>query len=212
MQRGTTRRCAVVVAALLALAEFGAPAVHADDTVPTTPPPTSVPLAPAGRGTAVQVEPTDPPPTTTLPPVTSPPRLSGDSVPWFSGTGRRVVYSKGSMRVWIVDGSENLVRSHLVSGRLNQPNYGEYRVFSRSAFTCNIDHPETCMRWMVRFTTGPNGDNIGFHEIPRKNGWPVQTDSQLGQALSSGCVRQSTDDAWFMWNWAGVGTKVVVIP
>ena len=67
------------------------------------------------------------------------------------------------------------------------------------------------MRWMVRFTRGPSGDNIGFHEIPRRNGVPLQSDSQLGQALSAGCVRQSTADAQFMWGWAYIGTRVVVI-
>ena len=30
-------------------------------------------------------------------------------------------------------------------------------------------------------------------------------------ALSGGCVRQTTDDAIWMWNWAGLGTTVVVL-
>ena len=64
---------------------------------------------------------------------------------------------------------------------------------------------------MVRFTVGPDGDNIGFHEIPKNNGVPVQTEAQLGQPLSGGCVRQATPDAEYMWNWAPVGTKVVVL-
>jgi lipoprotein-anchoring transpeptidase ErfK/SrfK len=67
------------------------------------------------------------------------------------------------------------------------------------------------MRWMVRFAHGPTGGNIGFHEIPRDNGVPMQSDSQLGQALSSGCVRQSTADAQYMWLFGGIGTRVVVI-
>ena len=57
---------------------------------------------------------------------------------------------------------------------------------------------------------GPDGDNIGFHEIPKKNGVPVQT-CQLGQPLSGGCVRQATPDAMYMWDWAPVGTEVVVL-
>jgi lipoprotein-anchoring transpeptidase ErfK/SrfK len=40
----------------------------------------------------------------------------------------------------------------------------------------------------------------------------VQSVSQLGQPLSGGCVRQSTPDAIWMWNWAYIGTKVVVLP
>ena len=65
---------------------------------------------------------------------------------------------------------------------------------------------------MVRFAIGGDeGDNIGFHEIPKKDGVPVQSVSQLGTPLSGGCVRQSTPDAIYMWNWAPVGTKVVVL-
>ena len=66
------------------------------------------------------------------------------------------------------------------------------------------------MRFMVRFTKGPQGDNIGFHEIPKRDGVPVQSESQLGQALSGGCVRQATSDAEYMWAFAGIGTTVVV--
>jgi lipoprotein-anchoring transpeptidase ErfK/SrfK len=67
---------------------------------------------------------------------------------------------------------------------------------------------------MVRFTKGPGGDNIGFHEIPTNNntGNKVQSVDQLGTPLSGGCVRQSTPDAQYMWGFAGLGTKVVVLP
>jgi hypothetical protein len=131
-------------------------------------------------------------------------------VPALSGAGRRVVYSKNQMRVWIVDSNNVTVRTYRVSGRFGQPSPGVYQVFSRSTFTCNIDHPNICMRFMVRFAHGPLGDNIGFHEIPKRDGVPIQSDAQLGQALSGGCVRQSTADALYMWDFAGIGTTVVV--
>jgi hypothetical protein len=115
------------------------------------------------------------------------------------------------MRVWIIEADGTVVRSYRVSGRYAQPAQGTFYVFSRSAFTCHNGNAHVCMRYMVRFTRGPSGDNIGFHEIPRRDGVPMQRDSQLGQALSSGCVRQSTADAQFMWAWAGIGTKVVVV-
>lgn len=184
----------------------------ADET--TTTPAT---LAPAVRGTAIQETPTLPDPNTTTtaprPPATTspPPPPSAFAAPPNSGTGRRVVYSKSRMRVWIIEANGAVARTYLVSGRLNQPSPGTYKVFSRSSYTCNIKATNVCMRWMVRFTKGPSGDNIGFHEIPRRDGVPVQSNSQLGQALSGGCVRQATADALAMWNWAGIGTKVVVL-
>ncbi len=217
------RRGLGVVMATLSVAAFTltvtvavAPVAHGDDPPPTTAASTTPlvgeasSLDGASRGAVAQLTPTLPPPPTE-PPYVAPLR-SPDVAPLDSDWGRRVVYSKGSMRVWMVDGANNVERSYLVSGRFSQPNYGVYSVYSRSTFTCNIDHPNVCMRWMVRFTQGPNGDNIGFHEIPRKDGWPLQTEAQLGIALSSGCVRQSTLDAMLMWVFAPNGTKVVVIP
>lgn len=133
-------------------------------------------------------------------------------LPAGSGAGRRAVFSISQQFVWAVEADGSIARSYLVSARLDMPRPGTYRVFSKSEFTCARSNWNECMRWMVRFTKGPEGDNIGFHEIPRIKGVPVQTDAQLGQPLSSGCLRQSTADAWFMWLWAPVGTTVVVVP
>ncbi|HVE20211.1 MAG TPA: hypothetical protein VNB52_14045, partial [Ilumatobacteraceae bacterium] len=106
--------------------------------------------AAATRGSSIQETPTEPPPPTEEPPttvITVPPNTG---VPFSSGLGRRVVYSKNQMRVWIVDTTNVTVRTYRVSGRMGQPNPGTYHVFSRSTFTCNIDHPDICMRFMVR--------------------------------------------------------------
>jgi peptidoglycan hydrolase-like protein with peptidoglycan-binding domain len=132
-------------------------------------------------------------------------------LPANSGTGRRVVYSRAMQRVWAVDEQGNVVKTHLVSGRLHEPYAGTYSVFSRSENTYNVDDPDVKWHWMVRFAHGPEGGNIGFHEIPTRFGVPLQSESQLGQPLSGGCVRQSTADALWMWNWAYLGTKVVVL-
>ena len=163
------------------------------------------------RGTQAQITPTLPPPTTTTT-TTAPPAWA---LPANSGSGRRVVYSKSRQRVWTVEANGGVSKTHLVSGRLtwNQPLPGTYSVFSRSSYTCNIKNRDICWRYMVRFAKGPGGDNIGFHEIPTNNrtGRKLQSESQLGTALSGGCVRQRTSDAQYMWAWAPVGTKVVVL-
>jgi len=152
-----------------------------------------------------------PPPPTTTTTTTLPP----ETLPLNSGIGRRVVYSKSAQRLWTVEADGSVSKTHLVSGRRtwNQPLPGVYSVFSRSAFTCNIKNPALCWRYMVRFTKGPDGDNIGFHEIPTNNdtGRRVQSDDQLGTPLSGGCIRQATPDAVYIWNWAYIGSKVVVL-
>jgi lipoprotein-anchoring transpeptidase ErfK/SrfK len=184
------------------------PVIDPPMVVEVPPPPV---VATPERGTAYQATDTLPPPPTTTTTSTLPP----DALPLNSGTGRRVVYSKSAQRVWIVEEDDSVSKTHLVSGRRtwNQPLPGEYSVFSRSLFTCNIKNPALCWRYMVRFTKGPDGDNIGFHEIPTNNdtGVRVQSDSQLGTPLSGGCIRQATPDALYMWNWAYIGSKVVVL-
>ena len=196
-----------------------APGLTESEPAPSTQPPLLVAdlSNPAGaapqRGTDRQVAETLPPPSTTTT-TTLPPEWN---LPGNSGNGRRIVYRKSwPMRVWTVESNGAVSKTHLVSGRAdwNQPTPGTYSVFSRSGYTCNINNPHICWRYMVRFTKGPGGDNIGFHEIPTNlnTGYKLQSESQLGLALSGGCVRQRTSDAVYIWNWAPVGTKVVVLP
>jgi lipoprotein-anchoring transpeptidase ErfK/SrfK len=73
--------------------------------------------------------------------------------------------------------------------------------------------PVIQMEYMTRFAISPNKKNtIGFHAIPSRDGAPMQTPAQLGTFQSGGCVRMLKDNAIFIFNWATVGTKVVVLP
>jgi lipoprotein-anchoring transpeptidase ErfK/SrfK len=40
----------------------------------------------------------------------------------------------------------------------------------------------------------------------------MQTVDELGAFKGSGCLRSSTQDALFIYQWATLGTKVVVVP
>jgi lipoprotein-anchoring transpeptidase ErfK/SrfK len=66
------------------------------------------------------------------------------------------------------------------------------------------------MQYFVRFTQGPTGAAIGFHSIPTSHDVPLQKRSQLGTPQSHGCIRQWRPDAKALWDFAIVGTKVVV--
>jgi hypothetical protein len=54
---------------------------------------------------------------------------------------------------------------------------------------------------------------IGFHALPLhvEDDSPYQTEAELGTRLSGGCQRQANLDAEFTWDFAQIGTKVVVI-
>jgi lipoprotein-anchoring transpeptidase ErfK/SrfK len=134
------------------------------------------------------------------------------ALPAGSGQGRRIVFSQSQQRVWLVDDqTDSVQRTYLVSGSVTdnlQP--GTYSVYSKSRWAVGIDDSGV-MQYFVRFTQGPTGAAIGFHSIPTKNGVPLQTRAQLGTPESHGCIRQYLPNAIALWNFAPIGTKVVVV-
>jgi lipoprotein-anchoring transpeptidase ErfK/SrfK len=139
----------------------------------------------------------------------SPP--SSTVLPAHAGSGRRVVFDMSGQRVWLVGPAGNVQRTYLVSGsRTGNLAPGRYEVYSRSRHAVSYTYEET-MQYMVRFAHGENAA-IGFHDIPRdQQGDPVQTRAQLGQRLSSGCIRQARPNARALWSFAHLGTRVVVV-
>lgn len=134
---------------------------------------------------------------------------SDDALPTGSGTGRRVVFSESAQRVWLVGASGEPVGTWLVSGSLTDNlSPGTYSVWSRSEQAWGIDDSGT-MRYFVRFAHGERAA-IGFHDIPVDDGEPVQGVDALGTPQSHGCIRQRRADARRMWDFAQMGTTVVV--
>jgi lipoprotein-anchoring transpeptidase ErfK/SrfK len=133
-------------------------------------------------------------------------------VPNKSGTGRRIVYANRQQRVWVINADNEVIRTFPVSGMLGQPGKGTFSVFSKSPTSYSPEFAGVTFRFMTRFAIGRNGGNIGFHEIPVHNNKPMQTVDELGAFKGSGCLRSSTQDALFIYRWATLGTKVVVVP
>ena len=133
-------------------------------------------------------------------------------VPANSGAGRRIVYANRQQRVWVINAENEVIRSFLVSGMLGQPGKGTFAVFSKSLASYSPEFAGVTFRYMTRFAIGRNGGNIGFHEIPTRNGKIMQTVDELGTFKGSGCLRSSTQDARFIYQWATLGTKVIVVP
>ena len=125
------------------------------------------------------------------------------------GLGKRIVYCVSCGRVWLVDNQEFVVRSYLVSGKQGTPNPGAYKVFERFRFTeSDLDHlvkMEYYVGYVWSVTT-----SLGFHTIPTRNGVPIQGMDELGSFKSHGCARQAIPDAIALWDFAPMGTTVVV--
>ncbi len=136
----------------------------------------------------------------------------GDPMPAGTGAGKRVVYSLSGNHVWLVDANNTVRRTYLVSGtKFGQVSPGSYHVLRKRRHTTSYDGADR-MQYMVTFTEGKNAA-IGFHDIPIviSTGRAIQTRLQLGQSLSDGCVRQDPADAKALWEFAPVGTRVVVL-
>jgi lipoprotein-anchoring transpeptidase ErfK/SrfK len=131
-------------------------------------------------------------------------------VPADSGDGKRVVFDQSDQRVWLVDDDGSVERTYLVSGSVTDNlDPGTYSVYSRSEDAVGVDDSGT-MKYFVRFTQGPTGAAIGFHDIPIDDGHLVQTVAQLGTPQSHGCIRQERPNAIALWDFAPVGTEVDV--
>lgn len=140
---------------------------------------------------------------------------TGDKAPPLpenSGTGKRVVYERISQRAWAVDGDGEIIRSWLIAGsQYNNEVPGTHYVYSRSEQS-TAWNGKAILPYMIRWYQTEIG-HIGFHGIPVhvSDGSPYMTEDELGTRLSGGCQRQSNLDARFMWAFAEVGTKVVVL-
>ncbi|CAN5741495.1 hypothetical protein BH23ACT12_BH23ACT12_15360 [soil metagenome] len=173
---------------LLQLLGLRPPSAPVSGSIPPPPPPVDV-AAPAPPAPA--------------------PALDAASVPADSGSGRRVVYSVSAQRVWLVNDDGSLHGAWPVSGRRGLPKPGSYSVFSRSR-NARAAAPGITMEFMVRFVR-TSGLPIGFHAIPvNRRGAQIQRVDQLGTFQSLGCVRQRYEDAVTMWEFAQIGTPVIV--
>jgi hypothetical protein len=134
------------------------------------------------------------------------------ALPPNSGSGKRVVYDRAGQRVWAVDKNDRVVRSWLVSGsKYNNEVPGTHEVYSRSEVS-TAWNGKAFLPKMIRWLKTDIGA-IGFHGIPRHvaDGSRYMKDTELGTRLSGGCQRQADMDATFMWDFAQIGTKVVVL-
>ncbi len=126
------------------------------------------------------------------------------------GSGRRIIYTNGGQRAWLINATGELHKTHQVTGRRGIPAVGRYNVYSMSRYAY-APYDGITMEFMVRFARGEWP--YGFHSIPV---WPdkrpLQVPAKLGTHGSGGCVRQLWDDAEAVFEWSSVGTRVIVTP
>jgi hypothetical protein len=87
------------------------------------------------------------------------------------------------------------------------PKVGEFRVFDKKAKAKSL-FDDSVFFYFTIFQKSESGHSIGFHSMP------VLPDGRLagmlGEPTSHGCVRLSADAARRIYDWASIGTKVIV--
>ncbi|MGK5631154.1 hypothetical protein [Streptomyces sp. URMC 123] len=126
------------------------------------------------------------------------------AVPASSGSGRRVVYSLGAHRVWLVGADEQATRTFEVVPSTVSPAPGEYKVTSRTARIKGSDGVP--VENVVRFTSVGNVV-VGFSAAVDGSMPAPNPNAQR----KTGGIRESREDGAAMWMFATTGTKVVVI-
>jgi lipoprotein-anchoring transpeptidase ErfK/SrfK len=134
--------------------------------------------------------------------------------PLDGNTGRRIVYDKTLMTVWLVNKKDEVVGRFPVVGRWDRPVKGEYKIYSKSPKSGNPNSRVT-FNYMTRFAYGNDGKTpIGFHDIPRYyDGRMMHSKDQLGLPVATGgCIRMDPKDAEQLYEWSKIGDRVIVLP
>ena len=129
-------------------------------------------------------------------------------LPADSGAGTRVVYALGEQRIWLVQESsdglgEEVLHSYPVHRSSVDPDPGSYTVSSRSAQLTGSDGVP--IEHVVVFTAP--GDVVFGFSTATDGSLPDPTAEQR-----TGGIRQGAADGETMWQFAAIGTGVVVVP
>ncbi|MFH8514902.1 L,D-transpeptidase [Streptomyces gelaticus] len=127
------------------------------------------------------------------------------ALPADSGTGKRVVYALEDRRVWLVDADGKATRTFEVMPSTLNPLPGTYRVNTPRSGAPTKGSDGVMIEHVVRFAMV---DNVAV-------GFSAAVDGSMESpdpTLKTGGVRMSRADGDAMWDFALVGTKVVVLP
>jgi hypothetical protein len=124
-------------------------------------------------------------------------------LPKHSGVGKRVVYSLGQKRVWLVDDGNKVLRTFPVAAQDVAPAKGLHHVFFRRDSGTGGDGKQ--VEHVVLFAM-THGANVGFSaavdgSLPKK-----------GSDEHGAAIRASRADTSALWQFATLGLAIDVMP
>lgn len=130
------------------------------------------------------------------------PAPESTAVPDGSGSGRRIVYSLGERRVWLIDVSDQPRRTFTVWPGTVSPGPGAYTVESRKDATTGYDG--VTIEHIVYFAADA-GVSIAFSNAVDGSSPPPTS------ATRTGGIRMHKQDGAALWAFGTVGTAVRVV-
>jgi hypothetical protein len=206
---GTAALGLTVIASASAFSAPSSPSPVASPTTSSSAPATAAPESSPSPSASPITKPKKPKPASRTKKARNIPERPRDTF-----TGKRLVYDKALMTVWMMNKKDEVVGRYPVVGRWDRPAKGTYRIFSKSEVGNNPNSKVTFNN-MMRFTYGPDTKSpIGFHSIPKYyDGTMMHSVKQLGLPIAAGgCVRLSQEASEALYKFMRVGDLVVVLP
>lgn len=125
------------------------------------------------------------------------------AVPAGSGTGRRIVYSLGDRRVWLVDASDAARRSFTVWPGTVSPDPGTYTIGTRTEATTGSDGVQV---EHVMYFAAKSGVSVAF-----SNAVDGSSPPPAAAGTKTGGIRVSEPDGQALWTFGTAGTTVRVV-
>lgn len=135
-------------------------------------------------------------------PSAAPKKAKPPAIPDGSGTGRRIVYSVGQQRVWLVGANGAAGRTFTVWPGTVSPDPGTYAVSTRKDATTGSDGAQ--IEHIVYFAA-KSGISIAFSNALDGSSPAPASGTQTGG------IRMRTADGAALWTFGTAGTKVAVI-
>ncbi|MEU2712263.1 hypothetical protein [Streptomyces sp. NPDC007205] len=133
---------------------------------------------------------------------TTPKAPATPAVPDASGTGRRIVYSVGEKRVWLVDATGRATRTFTVWPGSVSPQPGRYSITLRNQSHKGSDGVEV---EHIMYFTVVSGVNIAFSNALDGASPPPADGQKLGG------IRMHKEDGAALWAFGDKGTTVAVV-
>ncbi|OXY95680.1 hypothetical protein [Streptomyces diastatochromogenes] len=124
------------------------------------------------------------------------------ALPEESGTGRRIVYSLGEKRVWLVDATGKAGRTFTVWPGTVSPQPGRYSITLRTQSLKGSDGVEI---EHVMYFTKVSGVNVAFSNALDGASPPPSNGQKLGG------IRMHKQDGAALWAFGDQGTRVTVV-